>query len=312
MNIQNQVFNNEKSLWISSTGYRTLFTLKLLMEKNRSINELIDCFKENYITQKSISKDTVRLTINTLKSAGCIISRPSKNNNYKYELISHPFNLQLTETETASILKLRDKLIENLSCMDILILNNLYEKIFSLTSNKEYIDFENETKPLSQIDKNLLYELNNPKLADKKIQILYLSPQKGEENLDIIPHKIKYENGKFYLWCYIFKYEMNNLLNLERIKKINYITTTTLKTEDKLYDVIYKISGISMLTFQAKDYETIMEKNNDYIIVKASVNNEFWFIQRILQYCGDFNIISPDFFKEKLINKIKQIRKLYK
>lgn len=311
MNTRYQVLEQEKNLWISLTGYRTLFILKLLLEKSRTIDELTDYLKNNRYTNKSVSKDTVRLTINTLKSAGCNISRPSRKNNYCYELISHPFNLDLSEIETETFIKLRELLSENLSWNEVFALNSLYEKIFSLAKNPEYINLIKDTMPLGGINKDLLFELSNPKLAGKKIQINYLSTKNGEENLDIVPHKIKNENGRFYLWCYIFKYKMNNLLNLEKIKKINFISTEKYDIEDSLYDVTYKLSGISMLDFETKDYETVIEKTKDYIIVKAEVNNEFWFIQRLLQFCGDFTIISPDFFKEKLINKVKSIRKLY-
>ncbi len=311
MNTRYQVLEQEKNLWISLTGYRTLFLLKLLLEKSRTIDELTDYFKNNRYTNKAVSKDTVRLTINTLKSAGCKISRPSIKNNYHYELISHPFNLNLSEKEIEVFLKLRELFSENLSWQKVLILNKLYEKIASLTGNPDYINKINETMPLSEINKDLLSQLSDFKLAGKKIQISYLSPRNGEENLDVILHKIKYENSKVYLWCYICKYKMNNLLSLERIKNINYISTEKYNIEDNLYEVVYKLSGISMLTFETKDYETVLEKTKDYIIVKANVVNEFWFIQRLLQFCGDFKIISPDFFKEKLINKVKSIRKLY-
>ncbi len=311
MNIQLQNLKKETNLWISLTGFRTLFILKLLLEKSRTRKELIDYLKKDKRISKSVSQDTLRVTINTLKASGCKISRPSKKNGYRYELISHPFNLNLSDTEFKALLKLRDRCSENLSWKQILTLNNLYEKIFFLTKNPDYINTIQETMPLAEINKVLLHELSNPKLAGRKIQINYLSTKNGEENLDIVPHKIKNENGKLYLWCYIFKYKMNNLLNLEKIKKINFISAEKYDIEDSLYDVTYKLSGASMLDFEIKDYETVIEKTKDYIIVKAEVNNEFWFIQRLLQFCGDFTIISPDFFREKLINKVKSIRKLY-
>ena len=63
-----------------------------------------------------------------------------------------------------------------------------------------------------------------------------------------------------------------------------------------------------------KTYQIIRElslPNITYISI-AKIEDEFMFIQRILQFGTDFNIISPDFFKEILINKIKLIQKGYK
>ena len=42
------------------------------------------------------------------------------------------------------------------------------------------------------------------------------------------------------------------------------------------------------------------------------MENEFCFIQRILLLGSDFKINSPEFFREKLINKLKLIQKGYK
>ncbi len=69
--------------WISLTAYRTLFVLKLLIEKPRTLDELVKELKSNKITEKSISKDTVRITINTLKTSGCVFKRTTKANNDK-------------------------------------------------------------------------------------------------------------------------------------------------------------------------------------------------------------------------------------
>ena len=311
MDTRHQVLEQEKNPWISLTGYRTLFVLKLLLEKSRTVEELTEYLKNNKLTNKSFSKDTVRITINTLRSAVCVISRPASKNNFRYELISNPFHLNISKNELDAFIKLRERLFDNLSWQEILTLNDLYKKIFSLTENTDYINYVNDTKPLNNINKNLLKELSNPKIIGQKIQINYLSTKNGEENLDIIPFEIKNENESLYLWCYIFKYKMKNLLNLEKIKKINFISTEKYHIENNEYTVTYKLSGVSMLDFHLKDYETILEKTNDYIVIKADVKNEFWFIQRILQFCGDVKIISPDFFKEKMINKVKSIRKLY-
>ena len=81
---------------------------------------------------------------------------------------------------------------------------------------------------------------------------------------------------------------------------------------DVSYDVTYEISGVSMLIFEKESNEEVLEENENSIKVKAKVENEFFFIQRLLLFGADFRIISPDFFREKLISKIKLIQKGYK
>ncbi len=302
--------DNKKS-WISTTGYRTLIILKSLIEKDRSIDELIEVLKNNSITAKSVSKDTVRLTINTLKTAGCIFEKPKKANGYKYHLIYHPFVLKLTHKELKVLIKLREKLAENLPWNTVLDINALYKKVLMVTADKNQMQDVENTRPLKDVNETILYKISDPKLEGKKVQIKYFSPKNGIEDIDIIPQKISYENGKIYLWCYIFKYNTNSMLNIERIKKINNINISESFNTPNSYEVIYKLTGNAFKTFEPKEYEQIIKKNEESLTVKANVANEFWFIQRMLLFGCDFNIISPDFFKEKLINKLKLIKRGY-
>lgn len=312
MNKSKLDLENKKNIWISITGYRMLFILKLLLEKGRGIDEIIDILKDNPITSKSVSKDTVRLTIKSLKSIGCEILRPSKSTNFKYVLISHPFGLKLTEKDFELLLMLRGKYSLEIPYDKVFILNNLYEKLVSLTNNELLIQRTLDTNPLGNIDKKILAEFSSKKLNGKKINIEYISPEYGTENIDIIPEKITYENGKLYLSCYIFKYKTSSVLNMERIKKINSVDIFPSQKVDDFFDVRYEVFGMSYMTFDVAENEKIIEDTKSSIVVEAKVNNEFLFVQRLLLFGSDFKIISPDFFREKLISKIKLIQKGYK
>ena len=311
MELNKQINEIQDNNWISLTGYRTLFVLKLLLEKGRSTDEIISILEKNKYTSKSLSKDTLRVTLNTLKKAGCKLSRPVQSNNYKYEILSHPFGLNLSQDDMNILFKIRQKIAENISWNEIIRLNEFYEKIFTLTFNENLMLNEQYTRPLINIDKYVLNTLTNPHLAGKKLKLIYASPQNGEEELDVIYKKLKYDNENLYLWCYIFKYNVNNYLNLEKIKSLISVSIADYTDKDNYYDVVYKIWGEAAFTFNKKDYETIIEQTDENITVKASVTNDFWFIQRILLFGSDVKIISPEAFKEKMINKIKQIKAGY-
>ena len=187
----------------------------------------------------------------------------------------------------------------------------MYEKLFSLTQNIEQISFVESSKLLSAVDRELLVELSNPKLINKKIAIEYNSVKYGVEILEVIPHRFLYENGKLYLNCYSFKYCHNSILNVERIQKIVDVDLIKEYKDFLSYDVIFKVLKGSIKDFSLKENETVIEKTEDYIIVKANVVNEFLFIQRILLFGADFEIVSPDSFKEKLVNKLKLLKRGY-
>lgn len=301
----------KKNIWISITGYRTLLVYKSLLEKGRSVKELIEILSNNKNTNKAVSEDTVRVTLNTLKSAGCIISRPKKSNGFKYELIKHPFSLSLNKEKFHQFLALRNRFASESTYDKVFTLNSLYDKFFNLTQNDEYMNDLENSKPLLGVNKDIVKEFAGPKLKNKKVNIHYDSPTYGEEDIDIIPQRLTYENTKLYLCCFIYKYGQFSILNLDRIMKINNVSLSKFSKEEIYFEVKYKLIGDSLTSFIPEMYEEIVEKNDDYIIVNAKVANEFCFIQRLLLFGRDFRIISPDFFKEKLINKIKQIRKGY-
>ena len=210
MENQKKFSENKRKSWISLTGYRTLFVLKLLIEKNRSLKELIEFLQSNEITNKSLSKDTVRLTINTLRMAGCKIDSPEKTNGYKYVLTYHPFYLYFSEEELNVLLRLRDSLSLELPYQDVFVLNDLFQK---LTNSQEKINLFENTKALLGIDKALVDEFEKLLSLKRKVQICYDSPANGEENIDIIPKKITYENGNLYLLGFNFKYKGNILFS---------------------------------------------------------------------------------------------------
>ncbi|HIS88145.1 TPA: WYL domain-containing protein [Candidatus Avigastranaerophilus faecigallinarum] len=312
MDRQSNTLEKTKKFWISITGYRTLLILKSLMVRSYTIDELVEILKNDSITNKAVSKDTVRIAINTLKSVGCEILRPNKANNYKYQLIKHPFSLKISDKELKTFTMLRDKIAEEIKYDDVFTLNDLYEKLISLTLNEEQIDYVNNTQPLKKINKKILKDITNQQIIGKKVQIKYLSPNFGEEDIEVIPQKITYESGKIYLRCYIFKYETNSLLNVERILKINSIDMFNIYNKNSSYKVVYELCGNSKNIFKVQKNEKIISGNTNSIKVEALVDNEFLFIQRLLLFGTDFKIISPDFFREKLIDKIKLIQKGYK
>ncbi len=306
------VKEQHKSIWISTTGYRIFLELKSLIENPKTFDELIEVIKNDKYLKKEISKDTLRFDISTLRSAGCIISKPSKNNNYKLQLLYHPFNLNISDEELSLLIELRESLASELSLNEVFILNDLYDKIAALTFNNEQIQEISNSKLLFDINKNILKEISNPNITGKKVGIKYKSPKFGEEDTDIIPLKILYENKKVYLYAYNYKYKSDSYFEVSKILKINSVSLNKENEISPSFKVIYELKGEALNEFELKSYEKIINRQNDKIIVEAEVTNEFMFTQRLLLFGRDFKIISPDFFRTKLIDKIKLIQKGYR
>ena len=109
--------NSDKKIWISTTAYRILFVFQALLKKNRNKKELLELISQNNLINKALSNDTIGATIKTLRTAGCVINRPLKENNYKYEIISTPFNLKISDEEFEILLELRNKFYLEAGCV---------------------------------------------------------------------------------------------------------------------------------------------------------------------------------------------------
>ena len=131
----------DKKIWISTTAYRILYLLQAMLKENRSKKELVKLVSDNNLINKANSEDTVNSTIKTLRKAGCKINRPLKKNNYKYQLVSTPFNLNLSEYETKILLELRNKLYSEFDWKEVFIINDLYEKILFILKKKKIRDY---------------------------------------------------------------------------------------------------------------------------------------------------------------------------
>jgi len=303
--------SRQKNVWISTTGYRIFLELKLMLEAPVSSDELIEIIKQDRHLNKEVSKDTIRCDIDTLINAGCKIIKPSKKTSYKYVLVSHPFKLDLKLSEINILNELRKILALELSLNEVFILNDLYEKIASLTFDEKKEERIKNSKLLPDIDRNIVRELSNPALKGKKVNIKYKSPEYGVEDTDISPVKIIYENEKAYLEAYNYKYKAQSYFEISKVLKINSVSMNTEDIAPASFNAVYEVFGSALHDFELKPYEKIIEKTPDKIRVEAEAPVEFMFIQRLLLLGRNFRIISPDFFREKLINKIKAVQKRY-
>lgn len=311
--MQNKISSkkNTKELNISITAYRALLALSLLLEKPLTREEITKAFKDNPITAKSFSLDTIRVTLNTLKAVGCMISRPTSKNNYRYVMFSHPFGFELTEEHIKCLSLIRLNLIHLGDWQLILSTNDLYKKIASITRNINCIEMINNTEPMLDIDKKLLKSLTKYASNKNKIIIEYLSPENGIEDLEIIIDKINYESDKLYILCYSYKYNNYSYLRVDKIKSVKNVSKESHIIKKENYKATYMVKGDSISTFQPVAGEKILEKNQNYILIEAEVTNEFKFTQRLLLFGQDFNLKSPDSLKEKLIRNLQALKQGY-
>ena len=124
----------------------------MLVEEACSDKEINERLQQDIIGARSLSQDTICIYINTLRTLGCSISRPSKNNDYKYVLKSHPFKLKLDNDEVYTLVEVR-KYISTLDDWRLMVnVDNLYNEII------DQLDSD-QKKKFTQTMKNCLRDI---------------------------------------------------------------------------------------------------------------------------------------------------------
>lgn len=314
--IQHKKSLNQDS-FISKTGYRALFLLLKLLETPRTRSEILECFKQDPIINSELTKDTVTNTINTLRKAGCVISRPNQRTNNKYVLTFHPFLPSLFEEHVNAIHSIRKSVVEAGDWELLISLNNFCFKLAKLVSDTSLKNILLYSHPMRNIDKNLFNELLNSCKEKKVVQIKYFSSKNGEEYFEFTPEQITMEFGKFYVWGYSKKYQEYSYIRVDKIRGIGLSDFYNTKQDNQSYDiesfdVEFVLSGLSALLYEENDDEIFIESfENNKLRIKASVNNKFSFYQKILSYGKDCELISPEFAREELLSFVKDMKKRY-
>ena len=304
---------------ISKTGYRALFLLLKLIESPQTREDILCAFKQDSIIKNDLSKDSVTNTVNTLRKAGCVISRPSQRTSNCYVLKSHPFYTEITQENADALQSLRESIVSLGDWQLLWVTNSLYAKFAQLTDNEEIQNMLLYEHPLLNINYEIVKELLVSAKIKKHANICYDSPQNGLEDLYIMPEFITLENRKLYVWGFCPKYNESCYFRIDRIKKVNLVNflgkePDFLNNKKKTITVEYKLKNLSALTYIGNEDEIVVKENSsdEYpLTIRAYVTNKFNFFQRILSYGPDCKIISPNSAKEELLSHIKEIKGRY-
>ncbi len=295
---------------VSLTGMRALLLVGLLIQAPRTLEEIREVFILYNIMEENHSNDIIRIDLNTLRRMGCEISKATAKTGFKYVLTKHPFGLQIDENDILVLKKAYKFIKEKEDIKTLLEFDNLFKKI------AEYVMDNNIKEQLYGISftKEFPMDLINTLLNDcKQKNILNIVYQKPTENFEsykkIIAQNLVLKNDKLYLYCYDFERKDSIILNVKRIKQIisriigsgdNQFKTTKIKFHLKSFGVL-----------ELNEEEKIVESNENGYIIEAEYHNDFVAMQRVLSFGKDCTVIEPLNFKDKIIQKLKSMRKIY-
>ncbi len=297
---------------MSFTGYKALVLFSLLAEGPKSYEEICKYFLNHPYLRESISIDTLRVYINSLKRIGCEVKRVRGEDKVsRYVILVHPFELKLTPEQIQSISKVYKSIVKKMDVKELLAMDNFFEKIGSYIKDDKFIEDMKKISLLHDINKNILQDLLD--CCDKKEQIVinYNSPNSGKKDIEIIADKIEISNGKIYLYGIGFEYMQYGSFLLNRINQIKEI-----KLEKTIPYNLHEIRVIYELHCPPEkvilqDNEKIIDSDKNKTIIEVVTSNEFLLKQRLLEYGPICKIIHPDEFKNKFVELLKDMKAGY-
>lgn len=295
---------------ISLTGVRAIALIGLLAEAPRSLEEIRQAFLKMKIMDESHSDDILRIDLNTIKSFGCEISRSCAKTGFKYVLTKHPFTIPVTKEDIKVLKRLFNSIKGIVDISRLFKFDRLLNKIAGYIYDDELREMFYGISPLKHYDGAILNSLITDCENENTITIMY---QKASAKLpkatEISAQRLVYKNNKFYLYGYDLNKKVSVTLPISRIKSIESRKTTNKKTNGSPFKVKFELKNYDA-DFLA-DEETVVNKNEDTILVEGQYFNEFLAIQRILYFGSKCTVIEPLDFRNKIISKLKEMRKVY-
>lgn len=295
---------------ISLTGMRSLVLLSLLIKAPRSLDEIREAFLELQLIDKNCSNDTLRIDINTIKSIGCKLSRPTPNNNHKYELLDHPFSLKITNEDIRYFKKVYSRLKVEADIKILMEFDELINKIAEHISDIEIKENFIGISAFKYFEDAFIKDLLNDCKKEHTLELLYRKPpSKNEYIKEVIAQKLVFNNDQVYLHCFDKSIRESIVLNVKRIVKVISRKMKENSPDFKYVTVKFHLKDFDIDTLT--DSEMIIESSENGCIVEGNYYNKFLAIQRMLSFGSKCTVLEPSEIRAEIITKLKEMRKIY-
>lgn len=316
---------------VNSTAYRIFKLLQWLIESPLTVDALNQRFLDDGNIGKSVSNDSVWLYINTLKALGCVIRRPSPRNGFCYEMISHPFGIELDDRQLETLAQAKIVAQRHFSHQDMLALDGLLKKIVAqgeqcqnpervenLFRQSRSLDSQECVQRISQIEKAIL--------EDGLLEVSYASPLKGEEVFHFLPESVFYRQGVNYVRGEHPEHAEPSNLRLDRMLSIvpvedealrqAMLARQTVKTEIALkvfVETPQDFQGFSLDPNQGVYQENRLwvDGERPHYEVRLQVRDTFYIKQTLLSLGLPFAVTGPSVFRESCVVSFRQMLAFY-
>ncbi len=297
---------------MSFSGFKAMLIFSLLVNSPKTYAEIKKEIENNEYLKETVSTDTIRIYMNSLKQAGCQIKRINEGRIVKYYIDSHPFTLKISDSQVKSIIKVYKAISKSIEISDFLELNAFFDKISPYISNEDLKLKLKKLSPINNIDYDLISDLMKYAKSNTEITILYNAKNSGKrKEIDIITDKVSIINGKLYLTGYNSEYKNYGEFLVSNIIKIVSVNMQSPKLESPEYIIQYEYLKDDNTVFEPNDEETITEETENHVIVEIKSRNKFAIMQRILSHSNKCRVLSPENYRQEIIAILKNMKEGY-
>lgn len=163
-------------------------------------------------------------------------------------------------------------------------------------------------------------EIDNYLTQKQPFHLVYINGQKEQEQFNIVYGEIKLHEKRLYLdaWCQeinpdaeIQKLKHNRCFRLDRIQHLTKLPTRWRSEGLDFIEVTLHFYGGMIKAYESKIEDIDVRNEGDKLVVIRKVSNPFWLVREILPYGYKCEIVSPEVVREKYIEEIKKITKIY-
>jgi len=295
---------------MSFSAFKGMLIFTMLVEEPRTYKEIQSAIEQNEYLKETISFDTIRVYINSLRKIGCDVQVLQDGRTKKYYIASHPFELSFSDNQIKSIIKIYKAISKSIDISDFMLLKGFIDKICRYIKNEELTNKLAKISPLNKINDKLIVQLQECVKNNAQITVLYNSSTSGKKEINILVNKMYISNGKLYIAG--FNSEHNNyssFLVSKIIKILNVNSNTTLKIP--VLKVQYRYKKNDNTSFETIKGEKIVSEDDNSLIVEISNENKFMISQRIFSLADKCEVISPQDYKDEVISCLKKMKEGY-
>ena len=296
----------------SSSTYKLLFLLRLLLEKEYTKNEIIEEFRKIDIPiTKTLITNYVHQYINN--GIEVKIKTNSKREKVYYLDKIQDANIWLKENEIEVIQDIKKLLIAQKNYDTIRKTMRLFYKIARFFNDQKELEEFINFGYYSTINWHLVSQLEKHCEEKNIITIDYILPRNGNKYITIHADSIKVGewNDRLYLHGVLEGAKNFSHLPIDRIYMVKNVVQKNVRFDFVTNFVDYVVSKTTFEQVFRDPKEKIIETNEDKITIRRPIDDDFYIIQRLLYFCPDIFYISDERIKRLFKEKLDMVKALY-